>query len=93
MVTEAEGEEDIREAITSPASRRFPATEARTEAVVMLTATAHEGAVEAEEGEEGVATETELQANLRQRHHWTARILRQHNHHRSLEVEAFLVIA
>jgi hypothetical protein len=59
----------------------------------MSTATAHEVAVEAEEGEEDVATETGLQANLRQRHHQMAKILRQHNRHRSLEVEAFLVIA
>ena len=93
MVIEAEGEVQTREATIPPASHRYPAIEAKIETAVILTATAHEGAAEVEVEEEAVATETGLRANLKQRRHQMAEILRQHNRHRSLEVEAFLVIA
>ena len=58
----------------------------------MLTAIADEGVAEAEEVGEDVANETEPRANLKQRHHRTPKIPRQHHRHRSPEVEAFLVI-
>ena len=93
MVIEAEGEVQTQEATIPPASHRYQAIEAKTEAAVMSTATAHEGAAGGEVEEEDAATETELQAIPRQRRDQMAKTLQQHNRHRCLEVEAFLVIA
>jgi hypothetical protein len=88
------GEEaSIQEVTLLESFTRFPATEAKTEPVEEPTAIALEVEAGGEEAEAAAETETEQPRNLKQRHQSMAQTLRQHPHHRSLEVVAFLVIA
>jgi hypothetical protein len=89
----AEEEAPIQEVIPLESFTHFPATEAKTEPVQEPTAIALEVEAGGEEAGAAAETETEHPRNLKQRDQSMAQILPRHPRHRSLEVEAFLVIA